>query len=115
MPVRLHGRAGDAEPFSTSCVYVGPGSRFENAFRAGTPGPTLVGLPISPVEAVELFVATLRGPVGRAYAVAFAHVLRGADLVCTCPLGEPCHADVLLRLANDGDPIRTLENLEGPR
>jgi hypothetical protein len=26
--------------------------------------------------------------------------LRGKDLVCWCPLDQPCHADVLLRLAN---------------
>ena len=26
--------------------------------------------------------------------------LRGKDLVCWCPLGQPCHADVLLDLAN---------------
>lgn len=26
--------------------------------------------------------------------------LRGKDLVCWCPLDQPCHADVLLELAN---------------
>ncbi len=26
--------------------------------------------------------------------------LRGKNLACWCPLGEPCHADVLLELAN---------------
>lgn len=29
--------------------------------------------------------------------------LRGKDLMCWCPLDQPCHADVLLELAN-GDP-----------
>ncbi len=29
-----------------------------------------------------------------------AGVLRGRDLACWCPLAEPCHADVLLELAN---------------
>jgi hypothetical protein len=29
-------------------------------------------------------------------------VLRGHDLACWCPLDKPCHADVLLRLANTG-------------
>lgn len=28
-------------------------------------------------------------------------VLRGRDLACWCPLDQPCHADVLLELAND--------------
>jgi len=27
--------------------------------------------------------------------------LRGRDLACWCPLDQPCHADVLLELAND--------------
>ena len=26
--------------------------------------------------------------------------LRGRDLVCWCPLDQPCHADVLLEVAN---------------
>lgn len=28
--------------------------------------------------------------------------LRGKDLVCWCPLDAPCHADVLLDIANGG-------------
>jgi hypothetical protein len=27
-------------------------------------------------------------------------LLAGHDLACWCPLGQPCHADVLLELAN---------------
>lgn len=30
--------------------------------------------------------------------------LRGKNLACFCKLGTPCHADVLLRLANEGTP-----------
>lgn len=29
--------------------------------------------------------------------------LAGKDLACWCPLDQPCHADVLLELANSGD------------
>jgi len=29
-----------------------------------------------------------------------ARELRGKDLACWCPLDQPCHADVLLELAN---------------
>lgn len=28
--------------------------------------------------------------------------LRGKDLACWCPLDQPCHADVLLKIANEG-------------
>lgn len=27
--------------------------------------------------------------------------LRGKDLACFCPLDKPCHADILLRIANE--------------
>lgn len=44
-----------------------------------------------------------RGPVAWTYpSVAEIRAeLRGHDLACWCPLDEPCHADVLLQLAND--------------
>ncbi|MGO8055976.1 DUF4326 domain-containing protein, partial [Rhizobium leguminosarum] len=28
------------------------------------------------------------------------HELRGKNLACWCPLDQPCHADVLLEIAN---------------
>lgn len=31
------------------------------------------------------------------------HVLRGKNLACWCSLDQPCHADVLLELANTPD------------
>jgi len=32
--------------------------------------------------------------------------LRGRDLACWCSLADPCHADVLLELANPKEPVR---------
>lgn len=37
--------------------------------------------------------------------------LRGKDLACFCPLDQPCHADVLLELANRTD-ITTADRKE---
>lgn len=31
--------------------------------------------------------------------------LRGKNLACFCPLDQPCHADVLLELANADAPV----------
>lgn len=36
----------------------------------------------------------------RAFRSAARKTLAGRDLVCWCPLDQPCHADVLLKLAN---------------
>ncbi|MFF9016101.1 DUF6195 family protein [Streptomyces sp. NPDC014870] len=116
MPVRLQGAAPDAA-LSTACAYVGPLSPYANPFTAGDRSPSSAGPPMGAEEAVDLFAATLRGPVGRCYADEFARALRGLDLMCTCPLDVPCHADVLLRLADapgDGDTISTSNSMEGP-
>ena len=32
---------------------------------------------------------------------AIRQALAGRDLMCYCPLGDPCHADVLLAIANE--------------
>ena len=36
-----------------------------------------------------------------ANAVEIRSELRGKDLCCTCPLNQPCIADILLEIAND--------------
>jgi hypothetical protein len=65
-------------------------------------------------EVVELFRLTLTNPTpgmrsaypsrgGRFVRFTAEDVraeLAGRDLACWCPIGEPCHADVLLELAN---------------
>ncbi|NJQ04051.1 DUF4326 domain-containing protein [Streptomyces lonarensis] len=116
MPVRLRGVPSDAAALSTTCAYVGPRSPYANPYVAGARSP--LGPPMKAEESVDLFEATLRGSVGRHYSTQFARALRGLDLMCTCPLDAPCHADVLLRLANslgDGTAPRTTELLEDPR
>lgn len=39
--------------------------------------------------------------VGRAPSLDEIRTLRGKTLACFCPLGAPCHADVLLEIANE--------------
>lgn len=58
-------------------------------------------------HAVELFEIHT-GPMGvheydRETRELLVAELRGRDLACWCPLNHPCHADVLLELANGGD------------
>lgn len=89
-------------------VYVGRGSHWGNPWRVGDPlmteapdgrgairGQEFV---ITPDLAVALYRAAFTPDIreGR-------HLLAGRDLVCWCPLDQPCHADVLLELANGGE------------
>ncbi len=49
-------------------------------------------------EAVRLFELYARGyPLGVAK---IREALKGKSLACFCPLDQPCHADVLLEIAN---------------
>jgi hypothetical protein len=46
-------------------------------------------------KAVELFIEQWKGREAE-----IAADLRGKNLGCYCPIGEPCHADWLLEVAN---------------
>ena len=58
-------------------------------------------------RAREIAVERFRYAIGQSFHgldIAQARAeLAGRDLACWCPLDQPCHADVLLELAN-GDP-----------
>ena len=61
--------------------------------RWGNPFP--VGPDRSAAEAVARYRRWIEPQVDEVRAA-----LAGRDLCCWCPLGAPCHADVLLELAN---------------
>ena len=52
------------------------------------------------VEAVRLFEKYSVPDPGSEFYPVVMDALKGKDLACWCPLDQPCHADVLLRLAN---------------
>lgn len=66
---------------------------------------------MTPGETVECYRAYLTGggwpidwkPYGAPTLDEIRAQLAGHDLVCWCAIDQPCHADVLLELAN-GDP-----------
>lgn len=79
-------------------VYVGRPSRWGNPYRVGDPVVlrSFLGTTTSTLtarQAVDLF----RRDFAKSLPV---EELRGRDLACWCPLDQPCHADVLLDLAN---------------
>lgn len=56
-------------------------------------------------DAVECFELMVREdtPAMREFCAKIKAELRGKNLACFCPLTSPCHADVLLKIANEED------------
>jgi len=54
-------------------------------------------------QAVALFRLTHERLINLPDADDIRRELRGRDLACWCPLDQPCHADVLLEIANGGE------------
>jgi len=94
--------------------YVGRGSEWGNPWKVGAEldtttwtfdenadGMTTTAqcrqLTITPTPAVALYRAATEEHDG---AWEVEHYLQGHDLMCWCSLDQPCHADVLLDLAN---------------
>ncbi len=93
--IQLHRTKGWRKP--EGVVIVARPSRWGNPHAIGTEHD---GAPLTRDKAVELYRSDLLA--GR-LAVDMAAVraeLGGRDLACWCPLDVPCHADVLLEVAN---------------
>jgi hypothetical protein len=79
-------------------------TRWGNPFRIGTDAVhPLTGriVQVKSAEiAVELFAHFLGTPAGAPITEAAHQDLRGRNLACWCKEGQPCHGDVLLRVAN---------------
>ena len=103
-------------------VYVGRGTKWGNPFRVYSEPkyqmvvddrtstvkdlvperPTPENQHAMTAKAVELFALNI-GPLGL-YEIDRSELrteLAGKNLACWCPLDQPCHADVLLELANE--------------
>lgn len=95
-PQRIQRRRTKGWRMPEGAVYVGRPSRWANPWPVGLrfiDGGTMERPP-----SIAWF---------RSWAETFAWLrpdwiasLRGRDLACWCPLDQPCHADVLLELAN---------------
>lgn len=107
MPERIQRRRAHGWRMPTGAVYVGRPTMWGNPFRAGE---DLYGLwrelayPVGgravrdAAHAVALYQVRARISIG--FDLVARRDLRGSDLACWCPLDQPCHADVLLEVAN---------------
>ncbi|MFW0772481.1 DUF4326 domain-containing protein [Paenarthrobacter nitroguajacolicus] len=92
-------------------VYVGRPSKWSNPFKVGAQGFQFDDgsavfyrsrFGASAATVVELF---RKHEAPKLWQAARTE-LKGKNLACWCPLDQPCHADVLLELANDDEHWR---------
>ena len=78
-----------------------PTQQYVACYRPGAASVALLHLhePPSLGRALDLFAAYLYAKIQDD--PRFLEPLRGMNLACWCPLDQPCHADILLRLANE--------------
>ena len=90
-------------------VYVGRPSRWGNPYRPGADDPIREPwvMPMSWRRVVDLYEMALTADPRPAHVLQLPFTvadlrehLAGRDLACYCRLDLPCHADVLLELAN---------------
>jgi Domain of unknown function (DUF4326) len=95
-PIRVqYSRArGWREPAGT--VPVSGDTRWRNPFLVGEDGTS------NRERAVAEFRAALEAGRLDVTVADVRHQLKGQNLGCWCPLDRPCHADVLLEVANSG-------------
>jgi hypothetical protein len=128
-PQRIQRQRAKGWKMPENTVYVGRGSIWGNPFKPGEPCgvfPVGMGLrgnaetliqSLSLDQAIRFYRDVVRGfvspemyPYGHALRKRLderhssVHELRGRNLACWCPLDAPCHADVLLELANKASP-----------
>lgn len=99
--VQLSRRKGWRMPENT--VKVDRTTKWGNPFKPGVPTPYAGGLKVQDNRhAFVLYRAV--APDNSALISAAQTELRGKNLACWCALDKPCHADVLLELANREEP-----------
>lgn len=98
LPARIQLRRTKGWRLPANTVVVSRPTKWGNPFRAGHEYQTVAAGPKicrDAADAVRLYT-----PLAYTRQAEIVAELRGKDLACWCKPGAPCHADVLLHLAN---------------
>jgi len=99
MPKRIQRKRIKGWRAPEGAVYVGRPSTFQNRWAIGVWSSHLGKRVETRAEAVKCF-REVGPPTIPPLAAYIKEQLAGKDLMCWCPLEQPCHADVLLEIAN---------------
>ena len=107
-PIRVQLSRAKGWRMPENTVKVDRSTIWGNPFRVGdrvqvTPSDP-VAVCFSAQEAVDAYRSFMDDVISATFRVQVRLQLRGKNLACWCKLGTPCHADVLLELANQTLP-----------
>jgi hypothetical protein len=100
-PQRIQRKRTKGWRMPEGAVYVGRPSRWGNPYLVGEVDPQ-TWEERTAEDAVRLFRISVNRWWPKEYAEHIRAELADKDLACWCPLDQPCHADVLLEIANGG-------------
>lgn len=119
-PQRIQRKRTKGWRMPEGAVYVGRGTKWGNPYRVGDESAFIgenpvMGLdePLSQEDAAQLYGIALRGGHLQITAATASTELAGKDLACWCKPGDPCHADILLEIANQTPPVGSAETTVG--
>lgn len=93
MPKRIQRKRTKGWRMPENAVYVGRPTKWGNPFNLAEYGENVAMLNYR-LHLLRMVTAMLLD----------LKQLKGKDLACWCPLNKPCHADILLELANNPAP-----------
>jgi len=103
MPKRIQRRRVKGWRMPPNTVYVGRPTKWGNPYRVGQDIVDFGKWEIRRAtrrDVVDLFRRVLMQPEAEMFRREIRTHLRGKNLCCWCPLDKPCHADLLLEIAN---------------
>ncbi len=99
MPKRIQLKRTKGWRMPPNTVSVARGSAWGNPFKVGEPPLVFGGIKIVTVKgAIRAYGSYVRGRLY--FDPHYLDKLKGKNLACWCPLGRPCHTDILLKIAN---------------
>lgn len=104
MPKRIQRKRTKGWRMPENTVYVGRPSKYANPYKVGQRWLSVdTYIDMTQEMVVEWFEVFAQGMVSNGLWTLqeIRNDLRGNNLACWCPLDKPCHADILLKLANE--------------
>ena len=97
-PIRIQRsrKVKQVSPNGLPIVYVGRPTKYGNLYRVDDPDI------VTTEKAVKCFEVWIKYLIEsrKGYLEQIKKDLKGKNLSCWCKIGEPCHADILLKIAN---------------